>query len=172
MPEGKRSSDAKALISNVYNYFDEIIQKCASRSPLVGRHFLNYTVIKVLLAVYCISIDTTTIKKILKETPGGGSIFSSSAACYEQSQRCVAMDTFDHEAIQPFGGGTAGLGRFRESNYELLGKGDKACQGESGRSLWLCDGLYEDCSTFSSNWVSCFHDKMLLHVDTHILLTV
>ena len=66
------------------------------------------------LEVYCPSIGTTTIK-ILKETPGGGTTFTSPAV-HEQSWRRVAVDTFNCEAIQPFGGGAAGLGMFRESN--------------------------------------------------------
>ena len=55
------------------------------------------------------------------------------------------MDTFDCETIQLFRGGAAGLGSFQEGNYQLLGKGDKTCQGEVQDCYWLCDGLYEDC---------------------------
>ena len=58
----------------------------------------------------------TTIKKILNKTPGGRNTFSSPTARYKQLQSCVAVDTFDHEAIQPFGGGAVDLAKFQESN--------------------------------------------------------
>lgn len=48
---GKHSSDPKALISNVYNYFDELCQKCVIRSTL--KRISEAIGLKAFLELYC-----------------------------------------------------------------------------------------------------------------------